>query len=397
MPKHDFLSPKAIGNRIKSIGLQKLRWYCQMCEKQCRDENGFKCHLTSDGHLRQMRVFADNPNRFVSDFSRDFERGYLEILSHRHGTKRVKANLVYQEYIADKNHVHMNSTAWSTLTGFIQHLSRDGKAIVDETEKGWFIQYIDRDPKVIAKQAENERRKIAEINEEARNQQIIETQVALANKRKLEDEEKTDIPSSDDTNTLESNNPTKVAISLQPVKKFKTINEKINSFHYNENENEDEYESNNNITNNYPTTAIEQIMIQEEKRKQDHINLLNKSDRSDNWIQSNIYVKIMNKKLQNGKYYGQKGVIIKVIDKYIADVELNDGSIVRLDQADLETVIPKVGGNVLLLNGAGRGYQATVQKINVDEYNCDLLILAGPLAKREIKVPYEDFSKLFTE
>jgi len=33
-----FLTPKAIGNRIKAKGLQKLRWYCQSCEKQCRDE-----------------------------------------------------------------------------------------------------------------------------------------------------------------------------------------------------------------------------------------------------------------------------------------------------------------------------------------------------------------------
>ena len=33
-----FLTPKAISNRIKSKGMQKLRWYCQSCEKQCRDE-----------------------------------------------------------------------------------------------------------------------------------------------------------------------------------------------------------------------------------------------------------------------------------------------------------------------------------------------------------------------
>ena len=33
-----FLTPKAIGNRIKAKGLQKLRWYCQSCQKQCRDE-----------------------------------------------------------------------------------------------------------------------------------------------------------------------------------------------------------------------------------------------------------------------------------------------------------------------------------------------------------------------
>lgn len=36
--KPGFLTAKAIGNRIKSKGLQKLRWYCQMCQKQCRDE-----------------------------------------------------------------------------------------------------------------------------------------------------------------------------------------------------------------------------------------------------------------------------------------------------------------------------------------------------------------------
>ena len=39
--KGGFLSPKAINNRIKSKGLQKLRWYCQMCQKQCIDAVNF--------------------------------------------------------------------------------------------------------------------------------------------------------------------------------------------------------------------------------------------------------------------------------------------------------------------------------------------------------------------
>lgn len=65
MPKHGFLTPKAIGNRIKAKGLSKLRWYCEMCQKQCRDENGFKCHQTSEGHLRQMRIFAENPEEVM--------------------------------------------------------------------------------------------------------------------------------------------------------------------------------------------------------------------------------------------------------------------------------------------------------------------------------------------
>jgi len=45
MPKNDVGGPKWLANKMKSKGLQKLRWYCQMCEKQCRDENGFKCHV----------------------------------------------------------------------------------------------------------------------------------------------------------------------------------------------------------------------------------------------------------------------------------------------------------------------------------------------------------------
>lgn len=36
--KGGFLGPKQIANRIKAKGLQKLRWFCQMCQKQCRDE-----------------------------------------------------------------------------------------------------------------------------------------------------------------------------------------------------------------------------------------------------------------------------------------------------------------------------------------------------------------------
>lgn len=107
-----------------------------MCEKQCRDENGFKCHTQSEGHLRQMKLFADKSTSIIDNFSKEFERGFLETLSHRHSTKRVLANKVYQEYIADKQHIHMNATIWNSLTGLCMHLGREGKAIVDETEKG---------------------------------------------------------------------------------------------------------------------------------------------------------------------------------------------------------------------------------------------------------------------
>ena len=77
-------------------------------------------------------------------YFREFEEGYLELLRRQFGTKRVNANNVYQEYIAFKEHLHMNATQWETLTDFVKHLGREGKCTVDETEKGWFVTYIDR-------------------------------------------------------------------------------------------------------------------------------------------------------------------------------------------------------------------------------------------------------------
>ena len=144
--KGGFLTPKAIANRIKAKGLQKLRWYCQMCEKQCRDENGFKCHCMSESHQRQMQMFSENSGAFMDGFSKEFEEGMLEIVARKAKGQRASANQIYKEYIAFKTHFHMNATVWETLTDFIMYLGRTGKCEVDETEKGWFLTYIDRDP-----------------------------------------------------------------------------------------------------------------------------------------------------------------------------------------------------------------------------------------------------------
>ena len=105
-------------NRIKAKGLQKLRWYCQMFQKQCRDENGFKCHCLSESHQRQMEVFGQNPHRIVDGYSEEFESSFLEHMKRNHRFSRIAATVVYNEYIADRHHVHMNSTQWATLTEF---------------------------------------------------------------------------------------------------------------------------------------------------------------------------------------------------------------------------------------------------------------------------------------
>lgn len=140
------MSPKAIANRIKAKGLLKLRWYCQMCGKSCRDENGFKCHLSSESHRRQMEIFGQAPDKVVDEFSEQFESTFLEHLRRAHPHSRVAANVVYNEFIADRHHIHMNSTKWFTLTDFVKDLGKRGICRVEETPKGWYMSLIQRDP-----------------------------------------------------------------------------------------------------------------------------------------------------------------------------------------------------------------------------------------------------------
>lgn len=100
--------------------------------------------MKSSTHLGNMRLFAENPNDFIAEYSRNFERDFLELLSKRHLSKRVLANTVYKEFISDKQHTHMNGTRWSTLTGFIMYLKDSGKIEADSTDRGLFITYIDK-------------------------------------------------------------------------------------------------------------------------------------------------------------------------------------------------------------------------------------------------------------
>jgi DNA/RNA-binding protein KIN17 len=104
----------------------------------------------------------------------------------RFGTKRVFANRVYQEVIADKGHMHMNSTRWVTLTEFCKHLGRSGIVRVDETEKGWFIAWIDNSPKALAKQEASAAKERLTISDEQRERNLIAEQIEKAKYEKLD-------------------------------------------------------------------------------------------------------------------------------------------------------------------------------------------------------------------
>lgn len=51
----------------------------------------------------------------------------INILFSSAGTKRVHNNIIYNEYISDRQHIHMNATRWETLTDFTKWLGREGQ------------------------------------------------------------------------------------------------------------------------------------------------------------------------------------------------------------------------------------------------------------------------------
>lgn len=145
-----------------------------------RDENGFKCHVQSESHVRQMLVVGANTNKAINEFAKQFEHDFLQQLRTAHGTKSVQINHFYQEYIANKEHVHMNATKWHSLTDFAKHLGQNGICHVEETEKGIHIAYIDRSPEAMRREEALRKRERQDKGDEEREQKLIKEQIKRA-------------------------------------------------------------------------------------------------------------------------------------------------------------------------------------------------------------------------
>ncbi|KAF8082423.1 hypothetical protein N665_0827s0026 [Sinapis alba] len=387
MGKNDFLTPKAIANRMKAKGLQKLRWYCQMCQKQCRDENGFKCHCMSESHQRQMQVFGQNQNRVLQGYSEEFEKTFLDLMRRSHRFSRIAATVVYNEYINDRHHVHMNSTEWATLTEFIKYLGRTGKCKVEETPKGWFITYIDRDSETIFKERLKNKRVKSDLAEEEKQEREIRRQIERAEEKFKEGEDEEEKKKGEDFG-LKSG--VKVGFSLkQVVSTGESSSSSKRVFEEEENEREEKKRRKGGDLEKERRSALDELMKEEEKKKE-------RMNRKPYWLFQGIVVKVMSKALADKGYYKQKGVVRKVIDNYVGEIEMIDSKhVLRVDQEELETVIPQIGGLVKIVNGAYRGSNAKLLGVDTEKFCAKVQIEKGVYEGRVIKsIEYEDICKL---
>lgn len=122
---------KYLEKQQKRRGLQKTRFYCQICCRQCLDENGFKCHIKSESHMnklsKELKEKNNNSKKIINEFSLKFEKEFLNQLRINHGEKLIELNKFYQEFIKDINHIHLNSTRWNNITQFAKYLENEKK------------------------------------------------------------------------------------------------------------------------------------------------------------------------------------------------------------------------------------------------------------------------------
>lgn len=135
--------------------------------------------------------------------------------------------------------------------------------------------------------------------------------------------------------------------------------------------------SSSTTTSSAPMTALQAIMEEDRQRKLRQQSLSNQKTHSNEskanentnarfsyWLHPNIVVKILNKRLANGKYYKAKGVVEKITgggyigeirilelkdDNYESNNSTNQVERIRVDQEELETVIPKVNSIIIII------------------------------------------------
>lgn len=234
---------------------------------------------------------------------------------------------------------------------------------------GWYITYIDRDPETLAAQERKAKKEKMDKDDEERLMDFIEKQVEKAKQDTKEEESET---SKTPLMRPENDAPLVLDIKLKPKPKllpvFNVKQEKIKR---------------EDLSKDKPVPS-KSTNEKDEKRKicNDKETKFTKKFKSDDppasegWLKEGLMVKVTTKSLGD-KYYKAKG-LIQTVDKdgFVGKVKLKtpekvSGHIIRLDQEYLETVIPAIGKEILILWGKHRGKKAIVKKLHIERYSID--------------------------
>jgi DNA/RNA-binding protein KIN17 len=133
-------------------------------------------------------------------------------------------------------------------------------------------------------------------------------------------------------------------------------------------------------------------MMREDEKAKEKVN------RKDYWLCKDLVVKVMSKSLADKGYYKEKGVVERVISKYVGEIRmLESNHLLKVDQEELETVLPQIGGTVRIVNGAYRGSNARLLAIDTQKFAAKVQIENGAFDGRILPaIDYEDICKIMS-
>ena len=108
------------------------------------------------------------------------------------------------------------------------------------------------------------------------------------------------------------------------------------------------------------------------------------------WTAS-LVLQVMSKELQEQGYYKKKGTIVAVKSPYVGEIEMADsGDVLRVDQAQLETVLPAPGGQVMVVVGKHRGQRGAMLGVHAEDFQAEVELTDGT----KLLLEYEAVCKL---
>jgi len=159
-----------------------------------------------------MLLIGEDPRKHISDYSNQFQRDFLQLLRTSHGEKSININHFYQEYISNKEHVHMNATRWPSLTEYAKFLGREGICRVEEGEKGLMVAWIDNSPEALRRQDAIRKKERQDRGDEEREQRLIRDQIERAKMDAEAKAEEDGRPGTEDAKALQRTEGEKITL-----------------------------------------------------------------------------------------------------------------------------------------------------------------------------------------
>ena len=310
-------------------------------------------------------------------------------MSTRYCGKRVLANKVYMDYIQERDHIHMTGTVWVTLGTFVQYLGRSGLCNIDKTPKGWYVEYIDKSPEKLRREEDKRKAELRDFQQEDQHQTLLKRQVEMAKAAGgFQKNEATKFEREDPNEKVVVKLGGGGASGSMPKPSAAGFNALASAA-------SDDRKMKKEMKSDKKRSALDDIMFKNEeakrmKREEEEEKVAKaeaeaaEEDDDDDapWISKGLIVKVMHKTGPDCDIYKKKGEITDVINEYKAEVELKDGTVIKLDQAKLETVIPGQGNPVRIVKGKYAGKNGSLAVADMQRGCCSVELKDGTLVDK---------------